>query len=189
MRIVFKINSLDEERERIDQTKKKASWFKEKGYIFVLPIDSLEAEYKLEEYQKRFSQIEREWSKIEQEFFKKTEKILDHKIKEPIEVYLTRYGVGGSYFLPNKIIVNISDEYRNFFNYKNLAHEIIHLFIEPLIQKYKIEHWQKERIVDLITSKILSDYNMQKTPVETKSVDKSFNKFFPDVEEIIKNIK
>ena len=34
----------------------------------------------------------------------------------------------------------------------NIAHEIVHIIIEPWIQKYKIQYQEKERIVDLILS-------------------------------------
>lgn len=34
--------------------------------------------------------------------------------------------------------------------FKTIVHEIVHLLIENQIQKHKIQHWEKERIVDLI---------------------------------------
>ncbi|HQI25991.1 MAG TPA: hypothetical protein PLY95_01930, partial [Candidatus Paceibacterota bacterium] len=53
-----------------------------------------------------------------------------------VKVSLTNYGIGGSYHLPNEIIVNIN----RFFNIgliRNILHEIIHLHIQTLIDQYK----------------------------------------------------
>mgnify|MGYP006300935663 CR=1 FL=1 len=73
-----------------------------------------------------------------------------------------------------------------------VAHEILHLMIEHLIQKYKISHWQKERIVDLYMSKIFDDYGLQN--IDDKKGIKKVDKIFKDnydlgVEKIIKLIK
>ncbi len=189
MGVIFKINSLEQEKERVKETKGKIAWLKERGYFFVLPEQSLEVEYNFEDYKDKVSIIEKKWLEIEKDFFEKLKRIFNNEFSKSFEVYFTKYGTGGSYFLPNKIIMNISDEYRTSADYKTISHEIIHLSLEPLIQKYKIEHWQKERTVDLIASKIIPNYNLQKIPVDIHSVDESFNKFFPDIEEIIKNLQ
>ena len=54
--------------------------------------------------------------------------------------------MGGSYKLPNLVIYNINNKK----GFKTIVHEIIHLLIENQIQEFKIQHWEKERIVDLI---------------------------------------
>lgn len=64
-----------------------------------------------------------------------------------IQIQLTRYGVGGSYNLPNNVILSV--RMKDLFG--TLIHEIVHLSIQEDVDKYKIEHWDKERIVDLIT--------------------------------------
>jgi hypothetical protein len=43
-------------------------------------------------------------------------------------------------------------------NYITAIHEFVHVGIEEtIVKKYQLEHWEKERIVDLIMSKVLSD--------------------------------
>lgn len=106
-------------------------------------------------------------------------------------IYLTKYGVGGSYNYPDSVIVNIESMY-----YKGLVstvfHEIVHLMIHPWISEYNVSHWQKERIVDLSTTKFAPQIHMNPTkpiPADiTEPVDKIFNEHYPDIELIIKNV-
>ncbi|MFC1700789.1 hypothetical protein ACFLZ0_01485, partial [Patescibacteria group bacterium] len=102
------------------------------------------------------------------------------------DLILTKYGTGGSYNLPNRIILNFNKKTPNDI-IRIIIHEIIHLLIQPLIEKFEIEHWPKERIVDLMLSKIMPELTkMQKLSQNTEKIDKLFNKFFPDIEKIIK---
>ena len=67
-------------------------------------------------------------------------------------IYLTKYGTGGSYNLPNIVVINIISSAKE----KALAvliHELIHLALEEDIIKNNIGQAQKERIVDLFFSK------------------------------------
>ncbi len=94
-------------------------------------------------------------------------------------VYLTNYGVGGSYNLPNIIILNINNKK----GFKTIIHEIIHLLIETWIQEYKVQHWEKERIVDLVlNSKEFSflKYNNWQGSYDNAEeyIDDLFNKYF-----------
>jgi len=50
---------------------------------------------------------------------------------------------------------------------ETVIHEITHIGIEEsIVEKYKLNHWEKERLVDLIVKIIfkeeLPDYNLQK---------------------------
>ena len=100
------------------------------------------------------------------------------KNKKDYKLILTKYGMGGSYSLPNQIILNINSKSK----INTILHEITHLTIEAYIQKYKIQQNQKERIVDLIlTSKQISlnNYKMQKRGKEYKKLtDKLFKEYF-----------
>lgn len=49
---------------------------------------------------------------------------------------------------------------------KSFLHEIVHIGIkEAIVKKYKLNHWEKERLVDLICSQYLNEvlpaYKMQ----------------------------
>jgi hypothetical protein len=105
---------------------------------------------------------------------------------------LTKYGTGGSY---SKQAGKRDTLFVNFFGRPIerilgvIAHEIIHLLIDQLVLKYKLGHWQKERIVDLVLEKTCPKINkIQELPADTKKLDTAFKKFFPDIEGIIKTV-
>ena len=88
--------------------------------------------------------------------------------------------------MPNKIILNFNKKTPDSL-IRIIVHEIIHLSIQSLIEKFKIDHWTKERIVDLIILKVMPELaKMQNLSQNTKRIDKLFNSFFPDVEKIIR---
>ena len=100
--------------------------------------------------------------------------------------------MGGSYFPPDKILININEKYKKSPKEisMTMAHEIIHLFIEPIVRRLKIDHWIKERVVDLILNDIISGLKTaQNLPLETKKIDKAFEDFFPDIEKIFRNAR
>lgn len=69
------------------------------------------------------------------------------QIPNEISVVLTKYGVGGSYWPPQKIIINVN--YKKYF--ENFLHELIHCCIEEsIIKKCRLDHQQKEGVVDWI---------------------------------------
>lgn len=92
--------------------------------------------------------------------------LANYPIPEKIIVMLTRYGPGGSYWLPNRVVVKIYNDKRDIL--ETIVHEIAHLIIEkPLINKYQIPHRDKEALVDyLMTTKEMSQvfpgYRVQK---------------------------
>lgn len=92
------------------------------------------------------------------------------KLFDTYTIFLTLYGPGGRYFTQNntiELVVNAYSATRYREAYQSAIHEMIHLGIEELlVQKYKLSHWEKERLVDLICSTYLKDllpkYFMQK---------------------------
>lgn len=191
------------EFERVFNVCQKIDWYKKMGYRINLPKNleilktkritekdiknAIGKEYDAADYKKIANYLKYAWRKKSGEL---TLKLLKYGLKPKTEykLFLTKYGTGGSYESPNKIILNIFNRKRQGL-LKTIIHEIIHLIIHPLIEKYKTNHWQKERIVDLILNKIGRGNKMQKIPVDVKTIDKVFNKFFPDIEKIIKNVK
>ncbi len=108
------------------------------------------------------------------------------KFYDKYEVFLTSYGTGGSYELPNIVVMNICNRDQDRLVII-LFHEIIHLNIESFIQKYSIPHWYKERIVDLFYKRIFPEKAFeQNLPKEVLAVDPIFNSHFADPEEMIK---
>lgn len=170
----------------------KLPWYEELGYAPRFPknIDpkadslkkiyvALEGEYDEKQYKKAAREIASNFHKIEDNFYLKLQELCGLKIKKNYKLILTRYGVGGSYSLPNKIIYNIEMKYSSV---NTILHEIIHLAIEPYIKKYQIQQNKKERIVDLIlTSKTIAlpGYKMQKRGLaHRKSIDPLFKRYF-----------
>ena len=102
-----------------------------------------------------------------------------------IIVNLTFYGMGGSYHLPNKVVCNIS-KYSSKELLANILHEIIHLHIQHLIDKYKISQWKKEAIVNLLFKTAFPDLiKNNNIPIDTKAIETIYKANFPDVEKII----
>lgn len=104
------------------------------------------------------------------------------------KIFLTRYGAGGSYNFPNKVIINI-DLFSGDDLLLTAIHEIVHLIVEPLVNLYQINHWTKERLVDLIIAQIVPSLkNFQNLPINTDAIDDVFAKNYPEVNKIFKGV-
>lgn len=184
--------SIKFEKQRIKKTIDKSLWYEKLGYRPRFPKNinpkaddikiiylAIENEYMEQDYKKVAAEIKKEYAKIESDFFTKLQAIFGIRIKRHFTIILTKYGVGGSYLLPNKIIYNFKMKSSSIYT---ILHEITHLIIEPYIKKYSIQQNEKERIVDLIlTSKpiALRNYKIQKRGKEhKKSIDPLFKKYF-----------
>jgi len=206
-KIKIKINYSSElEVRRILDTLEKIDWYKEKGYQPILPdeiwrtldlkknnIDSkfvnnvLASDYIQGEYDQISKHVYEKWEEISEVLKDNLEKNNLNFLFDFYEIVFTMYGVGGSYDLPNKITINIRDKESEGIC-RTIIHEIIHLNIESLIEKYKIGHWEKERIVDLTLSKIIPEMSvMQGIPegVSFEKIDNFFYSHYPDFEKII----
>lgn len=149
---------VDVELNRIKKTIKKLDWYYSKGYKPKLPdginkdLSSEEIKEKIiekfneDEYKKISKKIEQKFKVIEYDFFEKLQDIFGKNILKEFCIYLIAYGVYGSYEVPNTIYLRFNQKDIT----KTIVHEIVHLIIENKIQKYKVDQWEKERIVDLI---------------------------------------
>ncbi|MBS3058140.1 MAG: hypothetical protein J4478_01945 [Candidatus Diapherotrites archaeon] len=193
MVLVFKFNT-EFEAERVSETIKRMEWFLANGYKPRLPAgigaenptkeqiaEAVGKEFAEKEYSNAAEQISKDFASFENEFLRILEKITKIKMPEEFEVFLTKYGVGGSYFLPNKVILNFAN-YKPEQRAKTIAHEIVHLAIEEQIRKYKIPHWQKERIVDLIlTNERLKCLNYDFWQKDYHGFEKPTDNFFKEL--------
>lgn len=152
----------------------------ENGYEEELKLPqgiSLLTNFELETLERR---IEKEFNqksakKVEEELLtliKKNENILDsflksfrYKAPKIIKIILTRYDVNGSYYLPDKLVINICSD-RDYF--ETFVHELIHLVVEkPIIQEKNLNQVDKEGLVDYIMvhnqfiKRMLPDYQPQ----------------------------
>ncbi|MEK7578943.1 MAG: hypothetical protein AAB460_00180 [Patescibacteria group bacterium] len=196
--------SPESEADRIGYTLDKYRWYKENNYRINLP-DSLKAkaecgervedeeitkvvteEFDTVAYDNAIKLLESEFRKIERDFTKNL-KSLGVPVHDTYTISLTKYGVGGSYSLPNNVQVNI--DYGRTISWITLAHEIVHLAIEEWVKKYKIEHWTKERMVDLIMDRFFpGEVNIQGKPEDLKEVKIAFDSHFPNIQKVIEEV-
>ncbi|RJO60264.1 hypothetical protein C4544_05845, partial [candidate division WS5 bacterium] len=148
------------EVERIKNTLNKLDWYDKHGYRPRLPenIDLkhistediysyIEKDYK-DDYSKISDEIKAGYKILEDAYIKELKEVFGNNIITDFDVTLTKYGVGGSYGLPNKIIINILFIKKP--PTKILIHEICHLMVEDHVLKNGILQREKERVVDLI---------------------------------------
>ena len=140
-------------------------------------------EYDINDYEKNIKYIQDRWIQIEPNLSKGIEKMKIPLIPK-FNIIFTKYGIVGSYCSPNTIIVNFQKFYYEGV-LRSIIHESIHLIINPFILKYKIDHWSKERIVDLIFLDIFPKLSKMKVILNTSELDKIFYKYFPNIEEVI----
>jgi hypothetical protein len=166
------------------------------SYLEAEIIDSVENEY--------LDNSDKIYKKVEQEIFSgwnivsdKIEKVSEEtgiKFPNELDIQLTCYGMGGSYHLPNKIILLAV----KFNLIATIVHELIHLSLEGWIQEYKIGQPQKERVVDLFMSKYFGDMFPERVvpkfsqqvyqKIDYQKIDDIFDKFAPDMETVVREV-
>jgi hypothetical protein len=95
----------------------------------------------------------------------------DFKTFPSYQIVLTRYGPGGNYHYNIGKIVMLTakdGQFRREDPVQTIVHEITHIGIEEsIVQKFKLSHWEKERLVDLTVSSLfekeMPSYKMQDT--------------------------
>lgn len=151
------------ESRRIKNTLEKMSWYNENGYKPILPsgvsfdnIDALvEKEFVEEDFKIVKEKLKKELGELSEEFFVKIEELTKSKLFSEVEIFLTKYGTGGSYNLPNKIIIRIQKN----FTLSCVVHEMIHLLVEDEIKKIGLNQKEKESFVKEIEEKLVTYYN------------------------------
>lgn len=194
------------EKERVESSLQKADWFRANGYTVLLPTGlklaeldlcdisvknlstEAEREYDVLSYNTIQRVVEGQWSWFKDNWPEKNLSETTLTFYPEYNIYLTSYGVAGSYNQPNMVVINV--KIRDVTRLATIIfHEMIHLAIEPLIQKYQISHWQKERAVDLIYKRLLPERAFeQNLPKEALSVDFAFSTYYGDVEKILMEI-
>ncbi len=105
-------------------------------------------------YKKTLATVSQNWKKIEVNFFSSLEE-LTHFDKKVFACFISRYGPGGSYYPPDKISIRAVMEKKQDILQANesIAHEIVHLSIYALAEKFELGFENTERLVDLILTK------------------------------------
>ncbi len=197
--------SIDYNVERVIKTIKKMDWFDANGYKPILPKELIGTDLKAFTRDEVRGMIVQEY---DEEKYKAMKVLIQESgavyiptlasafvnttlpIHEEYMVRLVEYGVGGSYGLPNTVILNIANLW-GIGPIKTIIHEIIHLSIEELIIAYKIEHWQKERIVDRMFSVMVPEIQRKMQNISEnviRVVDEAFDRNYPNVEKVCAEI-
>jgi hypothetical protein len=153
------------EINRVKGTLEKLEWYKENGYKPLLPEikdndtieDSIKNEFDEKFYKKMEDEIRKEYEFIEIKFSDFLKNKFNLKILPNFNIVLTKYGVGGSYKLPDTIIVNIWGNQINKPLIEVIKHEIVHLMVEEDVIKKKLPHCEKEKLV----TSIADEFNFQ----------------------------
>lgn len=112
--------------------------------------DYFNKNYKVKEYKKVTQEAKLAWESKEELFFDALNKIIKSKITHSYEIYITLFGPGGSYTLPDAVFVRgVTEEDKEYFDVC-IAHEIIHLNVEEKVKELKLSHNGKELLVDAI---------------------------------------
>src|SRR3989338_3488586 len=190
------VYGLDQEIERVRNTLERLPWYKQQGYRVGLPqniseqsslgeiTNSVSYEYSEAGYEAFTQWIKAQWHQIPAGF-EELKKIPSFHLRNAYTVFLTKYGSGGSYDAQSgKVIVNIETRGKEKI-IGTIVHEIIHTGIEYLIVSYDVQHWHKERLVDLIGKKYFPGLTpLQNIKEDTAIVDDAFRKHFPDIEAV-----
>ncbi len=194
--------SVELEAERVRNTLDKLDWFLKNHYkteSLIFPKDVSVGDSKDEILEKVKKEFDINKYKDVEESLKKLFDLyksrllsfvreIDSTPINDVNVILTKYGIAGSYNVPNTVIVNFS----KFFNIgllRILLHEIIHLHIQHLIDLYKISQWQKEIIVDSLFEKAFPDLvKKQDYPIDVSATKKIFDKYYPNLEAVVDNV-
>jgi hypothetical protein len=184
---------VDLEVRRILDTLDNINWFEQNGYEVLLPIDvvkgateaevkeAVSTEYRVDSFKLMENSLLEKYSLLKDRF----EVFIEERFSCPIrlvDVILTKYGVGGSYHPPDRVVINIGGDGDQL---KTVLHEIIHLVIYSYIENKNIGHWEIERTVDLLMydfcakNEMTINFQDGYNGVEEK-VDMNYEKFFPN---------
>lgn len=197
--------SPETEVNEVIETLERLSWYREHGYnmvrlppeIAAMPDDEstglrddeilaiVQKNFDASRYAPKAQELQRRWQEMKGTFMQELAS-LGMPVQSAYDIQLTMYGVGGSYNPPNGVVVNISSEKRDIL--KTVAHEIIHLTINPLITEYNIEHWTKERLVDLVMWKIRGERRLQDDPMHAEEIERIFARNYPNITKIIEDV-
>lgn len=194
--------SVEQEIRRVLYTVQKFSWYAEQGYSIEsikLPegihkdssneeiARAVTVEYSSTDYALCAAKLLEEWKNIPSGFEKM--KDTSFHLESGYGVLLTKYGMKGSYDVNAcQVIIRMNTQPEG--NITGVvAHEIVHMTIQHLIDQYHVRHWRKERLVDLLMERYFPGLKkMQATREDVSMVDHAFEKFFPNMSAIAQSI-
>jgi hypothetical protein len=132
--------------------------------------------------------LQKEWAAFS-EGFKKMRAEPSFHLDSNYSVVLTKYGMGGSYNVDLKQVIVSATTKSPGGTAGIVAHEIVHMTIQHLIDKYQVRHWRKERLVDLLMEHYFPGLKTsQNIKEDVSKVDQAFKNFFPNMEAVTQAI-
>ena len=119
-------------------------------------------------YEKTAGLVKEEWTKVKDDFLQNLVEKTKLDPAEKYDVQITMYGPGGSYQLPNRIILRAAKNSDVSDSADTIMHEIIHLLIEKIVKKNKLNHNGKENLVNIIIERVFS----QQTSLKKENTEK-----------------
>lgn len=195
--------SVEQEISYVQYVVKRFPWYLEQGYRaehIKTPagitkdssdedvVQVLQSEYSNADYAACAQKLQREWAAISGGFEKMQDEPSFH-LEGEYGVVLTKYGIGGSYNTKtNSVIVRANAQSKSG-TAGIVAHEIVHMTIQYLIDQYNVRHWRKEHLVDLTMTRYFPGLkDMQVEREDVSMVDQAFEKYFPDMEAVARAV-
>ena len=194
---------LEQEVLYVRNTVKKIPWYLEQGY----PLESirlpkgisqdstekdirvsLQAEYIEADYAACATALEHSWEEIAEGFQAVRGESAFH-VNDAYSIILTKYGTGGNYNVKkSSVTVRVEAEPQPK-TIGIIVHEIMHIAIQHLIDRYHVKHWHKERLVDLLLEQFFQGLKkMQPIKEDVSAVDRAFKEFMPDIEVVAREV-
>jgi hypothetical protein len=150
-KIKFQINTIKEEKQIVEMTRKDVDFFKKHKIRITWPENTtVKKKYDKERYQEEMKKIKKKWEEVNEKFIEKVANYFDNKVGK-LRVKVSAYGPMGFYDTEtNTITIN----FNNNKPVQTIKHEIVHIMIEKTKKIDKIEYTKKEKIVNEALSSI-----------------------------------
>ncbi|MCX6784690.1 MAG: hypothetical protein NTV81_01995 [Candidatus Komeilibacteria bacterium] len=149
--ITFEVCSLEEEKDNADRAQIETSFFKQHNIRFSASAGNVEEEYlnNQQKYQSFKDNLESRWLVEASDFIERLIKFFHENDNKIFKVKICNYAALGFYdSAKNCVFINLNcaplDPVRI------AKHELIHIMVQPFIDEYKIQHEQKEKIVNAL---------------------------------------
>lgn len=149
--IIFEICSLEEEKSNANRAQVETDFYKQHNIRFSASAGNVEEEYinNQQKYQSFKDNLESRWFAEAVKFVDQLLEFFHEDENTSFVVKVCNYAALGSYDpINNLVFINLNcaplDPVRI------IKHELIHIMVQPFINKYSIQHEQKEKIVNAL---------------------------------------
>lgn len=150
-KINFSINTLKEEKQVVEMTRKDVDFFKQHKIKITWPKNTtIEKEYDKDKYQKELKKIKTKWKKQNNNFLEKASNYFNEEVGE-VWVKVSAYGPMGFYDTEtNTVTINFNNNHP----VETIKHEIVHIMTERTQKRGEMKHGKNENVVNDISSTI-----------------------------------